>query len=181
MFYKFNLIALKYELVNKFCYNSLKELPKLEKIILNFSFNHKSDIKIVAANILALELISVQRGKLVKIKKPNVLLKIKKGSVTGCKVTLRKKNMLLFLEKILIEIFPKLKKLEVLRFFFNNKIQTNHLFFKFPSNFKFNEIEKHNHLFNDLSNLKITFIANSKTKSELLYILTSFKLPLEAN
>jgi large subunit ribosomal protein L5 len=178
MFYKFNLTTVKYALVNKFLYHNLKELPKLEKIILSLNFTAKSDMKIVAVSMLALELISVQRGKIIQIKKPSILLKVKKGNLTGCRVTLRKKNMFLFLGKILVETFPKLKNFEGIIFCLNNKIQTKSFFFEFPKNSKFNEIEKHNYLFNDLSHIKVTLIANFNTQSEFLCILTSLKLPL---
>ncbi len=55
--------TLNYELLNKFNYKNTKKLPKIKKIVLNFGCK-TTDIKHLAASLLALELITCQKGKL---------------------------------------------------------------------------------------------------------------------
>jgi hypothetical protein len=42
----------------------------------------------------------------------------------------------------------------------------------------FKELEKQFYLFSNLPPLNITFVTNTKTRKELLYLLNAFKLPL---
>lgn len=82
--------VIKYDLINKFNYKNIKELPKLKKIILDFKTkNFKT--KTFAATLLALELISLKKCNFTTSKKPNILLKIQKGQPVGGKVILKKK------------------------------------------------------------------------------------------
>src|SRR5210317_1574003 len=96
------------DLINKFAYSHLDEIPQLKKIILNFGCK-SSDIKSVASALLSLELITTAPGSLVKSKRSNVLLKIRKGNPVGCLVVLKKDEMYRFLLKLISEVFPSLK------------------------------------------------------------------------
>jgi large subunit ribosomal protein L5 len=53
-------------------------------------------IKGLATSLLAIELITGQKGILTTTKHSNIFLKIRKGNPAGCKVTLRKENMFSF-------------------------------------------------------------------------------------
>lgn len=171
----FHSKTLKYEFLNKFFYKNIKELPKLEKIILNFG-GKSTDLKRLSLSILALELITSQKGKLTNAKKANILLKIRKGNPVGCKITLRKKRMFNFLEKTLVDIIPKIKNFNGLTV--SRKIKKNVFSYELHDTLNFQELEEHYYLFNNLPNLDITFITKTNTKKELLFILKSFQLPL---
>ena len=95
----FNIKTLKFDLINKFHYTNLKKLPKLQKMILSFSCK-TTELKILATHLLALELITNQKGILTVSKRPNLLLKIRKGNPTGCKLTLKKTFILNFFPKV---------------------------------------------------------------------------------
>lgn len=167
--YKKNL---KHNLVNKFIYKNSKKLPSISKIILNFGSTNTS-IKCISSNLLALELITNQKSKMTFTKHSNILLKIRKGNPTGCKITLRKKSMLSFFSRLLTETFPKLKK-------FNNfKVNTKNKTFSFKlvDILNFPELENQYYLFNLLPNLNITIITNTKNSKELKFILTTLKFP----
>ncbi len=82
----FQLKVLKHDLLNKFNYKNINDLPKMKKIILNFSCR-TSNIKRLATAALALELITNKKGVLTRSKKSNILLKIRKGNPIGCKIT----------------------------------------------------------------------------------------------
>jgi large subunit ribosomal protein L5 len=172
----FYMKTLKYDLANKFLYKSTKKMPKLKKIILNFGCK-TSDIKHLASSLLALELITNQKGTMTTTKHSNILLKIRKGNPTGCKITLRKNKMLDYFSKILIEIFPKLKNFE--GFKFNRKIKKNYFSYELHDTFNFTELEEHYYLFNNLSKLDITLVTSTETKKELLFILKSLQFPLK--
>lgn len=172
----FYIKTLKYDLVNKFFYRNTKKLPKLKKIILNFGCK-TSDIKYLASSLLALELITNQKGTMTTTKHSNILLKIRKGNPTGCKITLRKNKMLNYFSKILIEIFPKLKNFE--GFKVSRKIKKNYFSYELYDTFNFNELEEHYYLFNNLSRLNVTIVTSTKTKKELLFILKSLQFPIK--
>lgn len=172
---KFYLRTLKYDLINKFLFNETKKLPVIKKIILNFGCKN-NDLKSIGSSLLALELITKQKGNMQLTKHSNILLKIRKGNPTGCKVTLRKKPMLGFFYILLTEISPKLKNFE--GFKFSHKITKNSFSFELHDTFHFNELEEHYYLFNSLSNLSITIVTNTKTKTELFFFLRTLKFPI---
>ena len=67
--------TLKYDLINKFVFIDADKLPKLKKIILNFGFK-TADMKQLSSGLLALELITNQKGILTTTTKSNILLKV---------------------------------------------------------------------------------------------------------
>ena len=163
-------------MANKFYYTKTKKLPKLKKIILNFGCKN-NDIKSLTSSLLALELITHQKGNLTTTKYSNVLLKIRKGNTVGCKITLRKNKMFYYFEKMLIEIFPKLKNFE--GFKSNKKMQKKAFSYELYDTFSFSELEENYHLFNNLPKLDITIVISNKTKLELLFLLTSLQFPIK--
>lgn len=168
--------TLKFDLINKFHYTDLKKLPKLKKIVLNFSCK-TTELKTLATNLLALELITSQKGMLTISKHPNLSLKIRKGNPTGCKLTLKKISMLSFLDKSLNDIFPKIKNFDGIRI--SPKLEKATLSFILKDTLNFSELTEHYYLFNNLSNLSLSFIMKSETKKEMLFLLKSLQLPLK--
>ena len=165
---------LQYDLINKFHYKTPKTLPKLKKIVLNFGYK-KFNVKIIASSLLALELITTKRGIITKTSNSHVLLKIRKGNPVGCKVILKKTLMYNFFAKMLINIFPQIKEFKKFRF---QQKQQNTFSYKLKNTLVFLELEQNYNLFNSISNLNITIITNTKTQDELLFLLNSFKFPL---
>ena len=100
--------VIRYDLINKFSYNNLDDIPELKKIILNFGCK-SFEIKNIAASLSALELIAAKQGIVTKAKRPNILLKIRKGHPVGCVVVLTKTQMYDFFLKLLTQVFPNLK------------------------------------------------------------------------
>ncbi len=170
-------IILKYDLINKFSYKNIKKIPKLEKIILNFGCR-TSEIRRLASSLLALELISNQKGVITTAKKANILLKVRKGNPTGCKVTLRKNNMLNFFSKITTEILPRMKNFD--GFIIKQRFNEDAFSCELQDTFSFSELEEHYYLFNNLPKLKITFVTRCKNKKELIFLLKSFQFPIKS-
>ena len=171
----FYIKTIKYEFLNKFNYKNIKEIPKIKKIILNFGCK-TTEIKPLASGLLALELITNQKGTLTKTKLPNILLKVKKGNPTGCKVTLRNKTMLNFFIRTILTIFPKLKDFN--GFNISRQTNKNSLSYELEDTFSFNELEKQYYLFNNISKLNITIVTNCRVRKELLFLLKSFQFPI---
>lgn len=160
----------KYNLIHRFKYENLKNIPKLEKIILSFGCK-TSDLKILAYSLLALQLITTKKGNLTISNQSSIVLKIRKGNPVGCKIILTKKLMYKFFAKFLLEISTKLKN--------KSLISKSRVFNTLTCNFNniliFKELEKNYVLFNSLKNLQIIFITNAKTTEELFFLLNSFK------
>lgn len=172
-FYKKNL---NYEFINKFIYNNTKQIPKIKKITLNFGCK-TPEIKNLTASLLALELITYQKSKFTTTKYPNIVLKVRKGNPVGCKIELRNKKMVYFLENLLNEVFPKIKNFDVLKF--NKKLNHNTFSFKIKDNFAFKSIEEHYYLFNKLSELNITISTTTKKRTELNYLIKLLQFPIK--
>ena len=168
--------TLKFDLINKFRYTDLKKLPKLRKVVLNFSCK-TTELKSLATNLLALELITNQKGILTVSKRPNLLLKIRKGNPVGCKLTLKKTLMLNFVSKSLNEIFSKMKNFTGITV--HQKVEKTVISFIMKDILNFSELTEHYYLFNNLSSLNLSFITSVETEEEMLFILKSLQLPLK--
>lgn len=174
-YYYYNIIT--YNLINKFNRKTIKNLPKLKTIILNFGCK-SSDLKFLLSSLLALELITGKKGTITQARSANLLLKIRKGNPVGCKVQLKKHLMYSFLIKLIFETFPKIKSLN--HFFLKNDTKhTTAISCKISNILVFSEFEKNYYLFSNLPKLQITFLTNTKTHSEFLYLLNSFKIPVK--
>nr|YP_009495561.1 ribosomal protein L5 [Nitzschia sp. (in: diatoms)]AWQ64291.1 ribosomal protein L5 [Nitzschia sp. (in: diatoms)] len=167
--------VIQYDLINKFSYTHLDEIPKLKKIILNFGCKN-SDIKNLASALFSLELITTNQGSLVKSKRSNILLKIRKGNPVGCVVVLKKEKMYNFCFKLISKVFPSLKDFKGIKI--SKKLGITSFSFTLKDLISFKELEKQFYLFINLPPLNIILVTNSKTREELIYLLHSFKIPL---
>ena len=167
--------VIQYDLINKFSYSHVNEIPQLKKIILNFGCKN-FDIKSIASALLSLELVTMKQGSLVKSKRSNLLLKIRKGNPVGCIVVLENDKMYDFLSKLLSDVFPSLKDFKGINVSKNLGITS--FSFTLKDLISFKELEKQFYLFINLPPLNVTFITNTKSQKELIFLLHSFKLPL---
>lgn len=166
--------VIKYDLINKFFYNQLKDVPELKKIVLNFGcigFETKS----IAASLLSLELITTKQGTITKSKRANILLKIRKGYPVGCIVVLTKDKMYQFFFKLLTEVFPNLKNFKGI--YKSKKLKNKSFSLTLLDLINFKELEKQFYLFTNLPPLNIILVTNTRTQRELIYLLNSFKMP----
>jgi len=167
---------IQYDLINKFYHKNLQNLPKLQTIVLSFGYKNPN-LQNLASAFLFLELITTKRGDITTASSPYILLKLKKGYPVGCKVILKKTLMYSFFTRLLIDVFPQIK--EFRKFSLQKKKrQPNTFSYRLENTFIFLELERNYNLFNNLANLNITIITNTKTQNELLFLLSSFKLPI---
>jgi len=102
------------EMMREFGYKSVMAIPKIEKVILNTSFGRliggkskEEQKKIIDLMVRDLSLIAGLRPVLTKAKKSISGFKIRKGMPIGAMVTLRKKKMNDFLEKLIHINLPR--------------------------------------------------------------------------
>lgn len=168
---------IRYDLINKFKNNNIKSIPKLKKIILNFGCINSEITKLLATSLF-LELITSQNTSITSSQKSNIIIKIKKGSPTGCKVTLTGKLMYQFFFKLLTEILPNIKDFKQLKIK-QTKSQKAITYSIEETLLIFSELKEHYHLFsNKVPKLDIAIVTNSKSQKEFIYLLKSFKLPM---
>jgi large subunit ribosomal protein L5 len=162
-----NIIS--YDLLTKISFKNIFEIPKITKICLNIGFKQANIEKKKLINILVfLKLITNQKPIVTKSTKNNILLKIKKNSIIGCKVTLQKKNIFFFLEKLTIFSIPFLNN--PIKFNFKNK---NILNFQISNILDFFEFKREFFKFKDIPPIDISIHTNSKNNKELYILLNS--------
>ena len=90
---------------------SVMSTPKISKITLNMSPGKDviNDKKILDNAVNDLTLISGQKPIVILTKKSEAGFKIREGWPIGCKVTLRKNNMLNFLKRFVSVVCPKIR------------------------------------------------------------------------
>lgn len=96
----------------------------------------------------------------------------------GCKITLRKKNIYFFLEKLIIFILPNIKDFKGL--LINNK-NTNILNFKIKNILNFLELEKEYFKFQNLPSIDVNIHANTISNKYLLILLNQFNISININ
>ena len=97
-------------LMEKFQYENVMDVPKLEKIVVNMGVGEaKDNQKVLEAAVADLALISGQKPILTRAKKSVANFKIRENMPIGCKVTLRKKQMYQFADRLMNVALPRVR------------------------------------------------------------------------
>ncbi len=98
------------QLMSQFGYNSVMQVPKIEKITLNMGVGEATADKKLLDNAAAnLAAISGQKPLITKARKSVAGFKIRQGYPIGCKVTLRGERMWEFFERLIIIAVPRIR------------------------------------------------------------------------
>jgi large subunit ribosomal protein L5 len=98
------------ELKEKFALKNLMTVPRLKKVVINVGVGRFSKEKDYIENVeKALSAISGQKPVLTKAKKSISGFKLREGMIVGAMVTLRKKRMYDFVEKLVGVTFPRVR------------------------------------------------------------------------
>jgi large subunit ribosomal protein L5 len=170
--------TLKYDLINKFKYKNVIKLPKFKNIILNLN-TKMVNIKQLLSKLLAVELVSSQKGCLLFSKNSMFAFKIRKNNPIGCKVTIKNNNLFKIMGRITIKLFSKFNNLNDYNSYF--KIQKDKFLCDLKNIFTFFELENYYYYLNNLSKLFIAIILYYTNKKELIFVLKSFKFPFKFN
>ena len=163
---------LNYYQLNKFNYQTSKQLPFIKKIVLNFD-QKSTEFKPIAAARLALEMLFYQKSIITKVKQSNALYKIKKGQPIGSKLTINNKIKTIENLKIILDIlflFENNYKLKV-----KKKNTCNLITFNIFEIYNYKKLENYYLLLNKLKKLSISFIifSNNKNYKEIKYFLNA--------
>ncbi len=97
-------------LMEKFKYENIMEVPKLEKIVLNMGLGAARDNpKLLESAVDELGIISGQKPIVTKAKKSVANFKLREGMAVGSKVTLRGDKMYEFLDKLMNIALPRVR------------------------------------------------------------------------
>ena len=98
------------ELMKKFNYKSIMEVPKLDKIVINIGLGDtKTDPKVLEGAIKDLTTITGQKPIVTKAKKAIAGFKLRAGVDIGVKVTLRQGKMYDFAYKLINVALPRVR------------------------------------------------------------------------
>lgn len=98
------------ELMKKFNYKSIMQVPKLEKIVINMGVGDvRENAKALENAMRDLTIITGQKVVSTKAKKSIAGFKIREGMEIGCKVTLRNDKMYDFAEKLFAVALPRVR------------------------------------------------------------------------
>jgi len=98
------------ELMKKFSYKSVMQVPKLHKIVVNMGVGEAvTDQKILEEAVKDLETITGQKASIRKSKKAISNFKLREGVNIGAMVTLRKERMYEFLDRLINIALPRVR------------------------------------------------------------------------
>jgi large subunit ribosomal protein L5 len=170
-FYNYNL-----NYCTKFNIENINSITKCNKIFLNFGFKEiKFEKKQMILYFFLLELMSNQKCILTNSRKNLINLKIKRGAVTGCKVTLQNKNLYSFLTNLLLGL-PRAEVFKGFSIKINNSLFINSFSTKIKHLFTFYSLEAD--ILNTVKFLDITFTFNTLNTFDKCFFFTHHKLPL---
>ncbi|WP_027339528.1 50S ribosomal protein L5 [Halonatronum saccharophilum] len=97
-------------LTEKFNYDNVMEVPKLDKVVLNIGLGDAAEnAKLLDEGVEVLQTITGQNPVITRAKKSIANFKIREGMPVGCKVTLRGEEMYEFLYKLINVTLPRVR------------------------------------------------------------------------
>ncbi|HLS36019.1 MAG TPA: 50S ribosomal protein L5 [Bacillota bacterium] len=97
-------------LMDKFEYNSVMEVPEIEKIVINMGVGDAvQNAKALDSAVEELALIAGQRPVITRAKKSIAGFRLREGMPVGAKVTLRGERMYEFLQKLIAVSLPRVR------------------------------------------------------------------------
>ena len=97
-------------MIDKFGYKNIMEVPKLDKIVVNMGVGEaKDNAKLLDAAIGDMEKITGQKAVVCRAKKSVANFKLREGMPIGCKVTLRGEKMYEFADRLINLALPRVR------------------------------------------------------------------------
>ncbi|MBI5658589.1 MAG: 50S ribosomal protein L5 [Nitrosomonadales bacterium] len=164
------------ELMEKFGYKSVMEVPRIEKITLNMGVGEAvADKKVMEHAVGDMQKIAGQKPVVTKSKKSIAGFKIRENYPIGCKVTLRRARMYEFLDRLVTVAIPRIRDFRGLsgrafdgRGNYNMGIREQIIF----PEIEYDKIDA-------LRGMNITITTSAKSDAEARALLLAFKFPLK--
>jgi large subunit ribosomal protein L5 len=172
-YYKKNVTE---ELMKKFGYKSVMEVPRIMKITLNMGVGEAvADKKVMDHAVSDMQKIAGQKPVVTKSKKSIAGFKIRDNYPVGCKVTLRRERMYEFLDRLVTVAIPRIRDFRGVsgksfdgRGNYNMGIKEQIIF----PEIEYDKIDA-------LRGMNITITTTAKTDEEAKALLLAFKFPLK--
>lgn len=161
-------------LKEKFSYKNIMEVPKLEKIVVNMGVGEATnDSKILDSAVKDIETITGQKAQIRISKKAISNFKLREGMAIGAKVTLRKRNMYEFLDRLIAVAIPRVRDFRGIpdKSFDGRGNYT--LGIKEQVIFPEINVDKVNRIIG----MDVTFVTSAKTDNEAYELLLAFGMP----
>ena len=162
------------DLIDAFSYQNRLEVPKISKVVLNMGIGENvSDSKKINSAVDALELISGQKPVKTIAKKAIAGFKLREGLPVGVKVTLRKKIMYEFIDRLINIALPRVRDFRGL----NNKSfdGNGNYAFGIKEHIIFPEINYES--VTDIWGMDVIISTSANTDEEALALLKGFNFP----
>lgn len=162
-------------LIKEFGYKSKMEVPKIEKIVINQGIGKAvADKKLIENAVSELTIIAGQKAIPTYSKKDISNFKLRKGVPIGVKVTLRRKKMYEFLERLISASLPRIRDFQGL----NTKLdKRGNYTFGITEQIIFPEIDIDK--ISQILGMDITIVTSAKTDEEGFSLLKEFGIPFK--
>ena len=161
------------QLVKKFAYKNVNQIPRLEKIVLNMGVGEGAEnAKNIDGALTELEKIAGQKPVIRRAKKSISNFKLRAGMPIGCSVTLRRNMMYEFLDRLISIAIPRVRDFRGLPIKFDGRGNYNMSIREqivFPE-IDYDKIEK-------IRGFNITIVTSAKTDEEAFELLSAFGMP----
>ena len=167
-------------LVEQFSYQNPMQVPKVSKVTLNMGLGAavaRKDKNIIVNAVNDLELISGQKPVVTKARKAIAAFKIREGFDVGCMVTLRRKRMYEFLDRLISIAIPRIRDFRGLPA--NSFDGRGNYSFGIREQIVFPEINYDN--VDAIRGLNVTITTSAQTDEEARALLRGFNFPLRQN
>lgn len=150
------------------------QVPRIEKVVINMGIKDAaSDSKVMDQIVAELMLITGQKPVVTKASKSIAAFKLRKGMPIGCKVTLRKKMMYEFLDRLINIALPRGKDFRGLS---SKQFDGNGNFaFGLKEHIVFPEIDYDK--ITTIRGMGIVVVTNAKNNEESKALLEGFNVP----
>ncbi|PSP08321.1 MAG: 50S ribosomal protein L5 [Cyanobacteria bacterium SW_9_47_5] len=164
-------------LKNELSYDTLYQVPKIEKIVINRGIGEgANNTKYVQRIHEELTQVSAQRAVITKAKKSIAAFKLRKNAPIGVCVTLRGERMFAFLDRLINLALPRIRDFQGIKnTSFDGRGNYN---LGVRDQLIFPEIAYEN--LPQLKGMDITIVTTAKNNSEGFYLLSKLGMPFES-
>ncbi len=164
-------------LMKEFGYNTVMQVPRLEKIIINQGVGQAiADKRLLESGVKELTDIAGQKAVLTYSSKDISNFKLRRNMPIGIMVTLRKEKMYEFLERLICVALPRIRDFKGI----NPKLDgRGNYTLGITEQIIFPEIDLDKVV--KIMGLQVTFVTSAKTDEEALALLRNFGLPYKTS
>ncbi len=164
-------------LVKEFGYNTVMQVPRLMKIVINQGVGQAiADKKLLESGVKELTDIAGQKAVLTYSSKDISNFKLRRNMPIGIMVTLRKERMYEFLERLISVALPRIRDFKGINARLDGR---GNYTLGITEQIIFPEIDIDK--VNKILGLQVTFVTSAKTDEEALALLKNFGLPFKTS